>query len=90
MRRRATTRYVDWILTKQHMIGGYMIRAIAMFVILAFASCVIAAGFMAAPASAGKMNGKPGGGPNVAHYGNSTGNSTGKPPAKMKKPATAQ
>jgi hypothetical protein len=58
-----------------------MIRAIAMFVILAFASCVIAA----APASAGKMNGKPGG-RNSAHYDNPTG----KPPAKMKKPATAQ
>jgi hypothetical protein len=63
-----------------------MIRAIAMFVILAFASCVIAAGFVAAPASANKMDGKPGGGRNSAHYGNSTG----KPPAKMKKPATAQ
>jgi hypothetical protein len=62
-----------------------MIRAIAMFVILAFASCVIAVGFMAAPASAGKMNGKPGG-RNSAHYDNPTN----KPPAKMKKPATAQ
>jgi hypothetical protein len=59
-------------------------RAVALFVILAFASCVIVAGFMAAPASAGKMNGKPGG-RNVANYDNSTV----KPPAKMKKPATA-
>jgi Spy/CpxP family protein refolding chaperone len=63
-----------------------MIRAIAMFVILAFASCVVAAGFMAAPASANKMDGKPGGGRNSAHYDNPTS----KPPAKMKKPATAQ
>ena len=58
-----------------------MIRAFAMFVILAFASCVIAA-----PASAGRMNGKPGGGRNTAKYDNPTS----KPPANVKKPATAQ
>ena len=42
------------------------------------------------PASAGKMNGKPGcgrpGGCGLADYGNPTS----KPPVKMKKPATAQ
>ena len=46
-----------------------IIRAIALFAIIAFSGCVIAAGFMTGPASAGKMDGKPGGGPNVAHYG---------------------
>jgi len=63
-------------------------RAIALFVTFAF----IAVGFMAAntPASAGKMNGKPGcgkpGGCGMADYGNPSS----KPPVKMKKPATAQ
>jgi hypothetical protein len=66
-------------------------RAIALFVIFAFTS-IIAAGFMAAntPASAGKVNGKPGCGRpgcSVAQYG---GIWTSKPPAKTKKPATAQ
>ena len=59
-------------------------RAIALSVILAFSGCVIVAGFMAAPASANKMDGKPGGGRNSAHYGNSTS----KPPAK--KPPASQ
>jgi hypothetical protein len=65
-----------------------IIRAIALFVLLAFSGCVIAAGFMTAPASAGKMNGKPGG-RNVAHYGptKNSGAPTNKPPATMKKPA---
>jgi hypothetical protein len=68
-----------------------IMRAIALFVILAFSGCVIAAGFMTSPASAGKMNGKPGGGgagSGMANYGpmkSSTPNA--KPPANTKKPA---
>jgi hypothetical protein len=65
-----------------------ILRVVALFVIFAFSGCVIAAGFMTAPASANKMNGKPGGGPNVAHYGPAKGGApNGLPPARMKKPA---
>ena len=47
--------------------GGFLehpmsvIRVIALSVILAFGGCVIASGFLIAPASANKMDGKPGG-----------------------------
>jgi hypothetical protein len=64
-----------------------ILRAIALSVIVAFSGCVIAAGFMTSPASAGKMNGKPGGGPNVAHYGPSK---TGAPKPPAKKPSPQQ
>ncbi|WP_426608757.1 hypothetical protein [Bradyrhizobium sp. McL0616] len=65
-----------------------VLRAIALFMIVTFGGVILAAGFMAGPATAGKMNGKPGGGPNVAHYGTpKSGTPTAKPPAKMTKPA---
>lgn len=64
-----------------------IVRAIALFVIVAFGGAVIAAGFMTSPASAGKMNGKPGGGRNSAHYDTpSTSSGTAKPPTSTKKP----
>ena len=65
-------------------------RAVALFIILSFVSCVIAGGFMAAnsPASAGRMDGKPGGGRSAADYGPIKSDS--KPPAKTKRPATAK
>lgn len=55
-----------------------IVRAIALFLILAFGGCLIATGFMSSPASANKMDGKPGGygSKNSANYG------TKKPPAK--------
>jgi hypothetical protein len=62
-----------------------IMRAIALFVILAFSGCVIAAGFMTSPASANKMDGKPGGA-NVARYGPKSSPSNAKPPANTKKP----
>lgn len=46
-----------------------VVRAIALFMILAFGGCLIATGFMTSPASANKMNGKPGGDRNSANYG---------------------
>ncbi len=61
-----------------------IVRAIALFVIVTFGGVVIAAGFMTAPASAGKMDGKPGGGRNTANYG-PTKSATPKPPAATKK-----
>jgi hypothetical protein len=69
---------------------GNTMRAIALFIILSLTSCVIAGGFMAAntPASANKMDGKPGGGRNVANYGPQKTYS--KPPAKTKKSVTQQ
>jgi hypothetical protein len=65
-----------------------ILRVVALFVIFAFSGCVIAAGFMTEPASANKMDGKPGGGWGVAHYGPAKGAApNGQPPAKMKKQA---
>lgn len=61
-----------------------MVRAIALFVIIAFGGTIIAAGIMTSPASAGKMNGKPGGGRNSAHY-DTPSKGTAKPPAATKK-----
>ena len=61
-----------------------IVRAIAIFVIVTFGGVVIAAGFLTAPASANKMDGKPGGGRNSAHYG-PTKNAPAKPPAATKK-----
>lgn len=64
-----------------------IVRAIALFVILAFGGAVIAAGFMASPASASKMDGKAGGwgGRNTASYGTPK-SGTVKPPTSAKKP----
>jgi hypothetical protein len=62
-----------------------IVRAITFIVIIAFGGAVIAAGFMTSPASAGKMNGKPGGGRNSAHY-DTPSNGTAKPPTSTKKP----
>lgn len=65
-----------------------IVRAIALFIIVTFGGVIIAAGFMAGPATANKMDGKPGGGPNVARYGPpKSGTPISKPPAKMTKPA---
>jgi hypothetical protein len=63
-----------------------IVRAIALFVILAFGSVVIAAGFMTSPVSASKMDGKAGGwgGRNTAHYDAPKGG-TAKPPTSAKK-----
>jgi hypothetical protein len=61
-----------------------LLRAIALFVIVAFGGVVVAAGFMTAPASAGKMDGKPGG-RNMANYG-ATKSAPPKPPTSAKKP----
>ena len=65
-----------------------IMRATALFVMIAFSGCAIAAGFMAAPASANKMDGKPTG-RGVAHYGPpaKSGTTNAEQPAKMKKPA---
>lgn len=60
-------------------------RAIALFVIVAFGAAVVAAGFMTSPASAGKMDGKPGGGRNSAHYGPSKSGTPKPPPSAVKK-----
>ena len=63
-----------------------IVRAIALFVILAFGGAVIAAGFMTSPASASKMDGKSGGwgGRNTANY-DTPKSGTAKPPATAKK-----
>ncbi|MET4483255.1 hypothetical protein ABIB66_007825 [Bradyrhizobium sp. F1.13.3] len=61
-----------------------ILRAIALFTMVAFGGAVIAAGFVTSPASAGKMNGKPGGGRNSAHY-DTPSNGTAKPPTSTKK-----
>lgn len=63
-----------------------ILRAIALFTMVAFGGAVIAAGFVTSPASAGKMNGKPGGGRNSAHY-DTPSNGTAKPPTSTKKQA---
>jgi hypothetical protein len=63
-----------------------IVRAVALFVLIGFGSVVVAAGFMMSPASAGKMNGKPGGGRNSAHY-DAPSSSNAKPPASAKKAA---
>ena len=60
-------------------------RAIALFVIVAFGAAVLAAGLMTSPASANKMDGKPGGGRNSAHYGPSKSSTPKPPPSTMKK-----
>ncbi|MET3299672.1 hypothetical protein ABIE86_005166 [Bradyrhizobium diazoefficiens] len=64
-----------------------IVRAIALFVILAFGGIVIAAGVMTSPASASKMDGKAGGwgGRNTAHY-DAPKSGTAKPPTSAKKP----
>jgi hypothetical protein len=63
-----------------------IMRAIALYVILAFSGCIIAAGFMTAPATAGKMDGKPSG-KGLAHYEPAKNTMTnGQPSAKTKKP----
>jgi hypothetical protein len=64
-----------------------VVRATALFVIVAFGGAMIATGFMTSPASAGKMNGKPGGRCNSAHYdAPSKGTGTAKPSTATKKP----
>ena len=67
-------------------------RAIALFFIFSFASCIIAFGFMAAntPALADKVDGKPGCGSRPGCNTPDYGNPTSKPPTKTKKPATAK
>jgi hypothetical protein len=64
-----------------------IVRAFALFVILAFGGAVIAAGFMTSPASANKMDGKPGGygSRTTANYGTPKAG-TAKPPTSVKKP----
>ena len=60
-----------------------LLRAVALFVIFAFGGVVVASGFMTRPASANKMDGKPGG-RNTAHYGTAK-SPPPKPPAAAKK-----
>lgn len=62
-----------------------IVRAVALFTILAFGCVVVAAGFMTSPVSAGKMDGKPGGGRNSAHYDNPSSGGAAKPPTSTKK-----
>jgi len=65
-----------------------IMRAFALFVILAFGGAMIASGFMTSPASANKMDGKAGGygSRGSANYGPPK-SGTAKPPTSTKKQA---